>query len=265
MDDTITLIENIAGKLAERLANENIKSLRITGDMNEDDATALSNYIRLKENIHVQIEATGMQTIWNLTFAECESLITIRLPKVQSIGSAFYGCSSLTSADLPKATEVWNWAFSGCTSLASVNLPGAVVIGDEAFSNCHKLTSITMPQVRNIGRKAFYACTSLHTICLPATVNISNEAFFGCTALRKLVIAGTEKSTIGHSALSAVPALFLAKARYADKASLGLAWNHWGKENTRWWGRYEWPEIHSNYKGHGALDDPDNYDIHWSR
>lgn len=265
MEEATTLIENTAGNLAKMLVNANIQNLRITGHVNDDDLLFLSNYIRLKENFTLRMEAAGTETIWNPAFAECDTLAAIHLAKTKSIGSMFYGCSSLVSADLPEATEIWNWAFSDCISLASVHLPKAVNIGDEAFRNCHTLTSVDLPAARSIGRKAFYGCTSLTSLCLPRTVTIENETFAGCTALKKLVIAGTENSTIGHSALSALPALFLKEAVYPDAAALGSAWSQWGNENRCWWDRYDWPEIHSNYQGQGDLDNPDTYAIHWIR
>lgn len=265
MEEVTTLIESTAGKLAKLLVNTNIKNIRITGNVNEDDLTFLSNYIRGKENLTLYIEAEGTETIWNPVFAECDTLAAIHFPKTKSIGSAFYGCSSLTKANLPEATDVWNWAFSDCTSLAEICLPKAINIGDEAFRNCYHLTSIELPASLSIGRKAFYGCTSLISLCLPRTLTIDNEAFAGCTALKKLVIAGTEKCTIGHSALSSLPSLFLKEAVYPDAASLGRAWSNWGNESRCAWDRYEWPEIHSNYKGQGDLDNPDNYAIHWTR
>lgn len=265
MEEAIALIENTAGKLAKHLVHVNIKNIRITGDVSEDDLAFLSNYIRLKENLRLYIEAAGTETIWNPIFAECESLTAIYLLKTKSIGSAFYGCTSLVRAELPENTDVWNWAFSGCTSLTSIHLPKAINIGDEAFQNCYNLTSVNLPNVLSIGRKAFYGCTSLTSICLPQTITIGNEAFAGCTALQKLVIAGREKSTIGYSALSTLPVLFLKEAVYPDAASLAHAWSKWGSENRHQWDRYNWPEIHSNYKGQGDLDNPDSYAIHWTR
>lgn len=265
MEEAITLIESTAGKLAKLLVNANIKNMKITGEVNDDDIAFLSNYIRLKEKLSLYIEAAGTETIWSPAFAECEALTAIHLPKTKSVGSVFYGCSSLLTVDLPEATEIWNWAFSCCISLLSVRLPKAINIGDEAFLHCYNLTSINLPAARSIGKKAFYGCTSLTSLCLPHILTIGNEALAGCTALKKLIIAGTEKCTIGHSALSALPILFLKEAVYPDAASLGCAWSNWGNENRSWWDRYDWPEIHSNYKGQGDLDNPDNYAIHWKR
>ena len=64
---------------------------------------------------------------------------------VTEIGnSAFRGCTSLTSVEIPKGVTSINFqVFSGCTSLASVTIPDSVTeIGWQAFSGCTSLTII---------------------------------------------------------------------------------------------------------------------------
>ncbi len=59
-------------------------------------------------------------------------------------GSAFSGCSGLTSVSIPNSvTSIGISAFSGCSGLTSVTIPNSVTsIGDYAFSNCNGLTTI---------------------------------------------------------------------------------------------------------------------------
>ena len=55
------------------------------------------------------------------------------------IGScAFYGCSGLTSLNLPSSiTKIGMSAFEGCSGLTSINLPAGITsIGESAFKNC---------------------------------------------------------------------------------------------------------------------------------
>ena len=83
---------------------------------------------------------------------------------VADIGSAFYGCSSLTSVTIPNSvTNIENSAFGNCTSLTSVTLGNSVTyIDDFAFFGCTSLTNVTIPNsVTSIGSYGFSFCTNL--------------------------------------------------------------------------------------------------------
>lgn len=56
--------------------------------------------------------------------------------RVTSIGDyAFYGCTSLTSVDLPAVTSIGEYAFYGCTSLTSVILRNTSEVATLADAN----------------------------------------------------------------------------------------------------------------------------------
>ncbi|MCM1533551.1 MAG: leucine-rich repeat domain-containing protein [Corallococcus sp.] len=109
--------------------------------------------------------------------------------------NAFYGCTSLTSADLTKsnmslAFTVGKNAFSRCTELETVTLPDKIYtvgnsIGEHAFSYCPSLTSVTVTDSFNdLGAYAFYGCTSLPSITLPDSIKvIKNSTFAKCSEL----------------------------------------------------------------------------------
>ena len=63
-------------------------------------------------------------------------------------GSAFKGCTELTSVEIPSSvTSIDYWAFYDCTGLTSVTIGKSVTsIGTEAFYGCSGLTSITIPE-----------------------------------------------------------------------------------------------------------------------
>ena len=99
--------------------------------------------------------------------------------------SAFEGCISLTSVNIPSSvTEIGEWAFQSCSSLTNINIPSSVTrIGDGAFSGCSSLTSINIPSsVTEIGDKAFSNCKGLKSIYVFSenVPTIGTGAFDGC-------------------------------------------------------------------------------------
>jgi uncharacterized repeat protein (TIGR02543 family) len=89
-------------------------------------------------------------------------------------------------------TSIGGSAFSGCTFLTSVTIPGSVTsIGYSAFSGCTSLSSVTIPSsVTNIGYQAFYGCTSLTSVTIPGSVtSIDFQAFTGCISLTGILVS----------------------------------------------------------------------------
>ena len=131
-----------------------------------------------RENCNAIIETASKTLI-----AGCQS--TTIPNSVTSIGgSAFYGCSSLTSLTIPNSvTSIGSSAFSDCSSLTSITIPNSVTtVGDYAFYKCSSLTSITIPNsIKSIGWRAFLACSSLTQItCLAQTPpTCGDDCFYG--------------------------------------------------------------------------------------
>ena len=150
---------------------------------------------------------TRNDIIGECAFYGCSSLTSINIPSsVTSIGErAFCNCSSLTSVDIPSSVKsIGDVAFGCCSSLTSINIPSSVKsIGQGAFLDCSSLTSINIPSsVTEIGWGAFEDCSSLTSVNIPSSVtSIRMYAFLGCSSLTSVNIPSSVTS-IGGSAFS---------------------------------------------------------------
>ncbi len=152
---------------------------------------------------------------------------------ITSIGKlAFYDCSALVGADLPKKVKtIGDMAFAGCTSLESVWMPGVQALGEYAFSRCFALKGVNLPEgLKTIGYAAFYRCESLQSISVPAGVEemggsvfaycaglleakilcpmevLPEWTFYGCERLQRVTLPAEMKGT-GSSAFTRCEAL----------------------------------------------------------
>ena len=136
----------------------------------------------------------SVTSIGGSAFEGCSSLTSITIPNsVTSIGgSAFYGCSGLTSITIPNSvTSIGESAFQSCSGLISITIPNSVTsIGSSAFNGCSGLTSITIPNsVTSIGNSAFNGCSGLTSITIPNSVtSIGNSAFSDCSGLSSIIV-----------------------------------------------------------------------------
>jgi len=134
-------------------------------------------------------------------FAGCTNLTSVTIPgSVTSIGDfAFMGCGSLTNVTLANGvTSIGTASFAECASLASVTLANGVTsIGDFAFFGCGSLTNVTLANgVTSIGTASFAACASLASVTIPCSVtNIIDFAFGQCASLTSVYFAGNAPAT----------------------------------------------------------------------
>ena len=155
-----------------------------------------SDYSNSSKNYYT----TSNDIIGVSAFEGCISLTSVNIPSsVTEIGvNAFKYCSSLTSVNIPSSvTEIGGSAFYSCSSLTSVNIPSSVTeIGGSAFYSCRYLKSVNIPSsVTKIGEEAFSRCTSLASISIPSSVTaIGNQAFSSCTSLTSVNIPSSVTS-----------------------------------------------------------------------
>lgn len=145
-------------------------------------------------NTHIQLKE-GTTGISGSAFSGCTGLTSIDISNnVTSIGeSAFSDCTGLTSIEIPNSvTSIGGWAFENCTGLTSVTIGNSVTsIGSSTFCGCTRLTSIQIPNsVTSIGDGAFGGCTGLTSIEIPnSVISIGFQAFDNCTSLTEIHIS----------------------------------------------------------------------------
>lgn len=135
----------------------------------------------------------GIKTIMRYAFYGCSKLTSINLPAtVDSIGyGAFRRCTSLTSCNIPDGVKLLNGDTFAMTGLTSVSIPRSVKrICYEAFSGCKNLESIVLPYgVEFIEDCAFFGCSSLKFVSVPASIKISDKGqpFLKCEAIETVL------------------------------------------------------------------------------
>lgn len=145
-----------------------------------------------------------IKEIGGSAFSGCSSLVTIQIPStVNKIGySAFNGCRALKNINIPNGiTSIGSYTFKECRALVSLTLPNSVTsIGEDAFYRCENLVSINMPAtLTSLGDNAFCFCGSLKTITIPSGVkSLGFGVFYGCYSLTSVTIPDTVTQIDGY-------------------------------------------------------------------
>lgn len=111
----------------------------------------------------------------------------ISLPKLKwaTASSLFYGCTNLTTVDLPLYT-----GYSSSSSNYSYS--------SDTFRGCKNLINVNIPSLKRIGLYDFYQCTKLEKLKIPSVTSIGSNAFGYCEALTSLVINQTTPPTLDN-------------------------------------------------------------------
>ena len=159
------------------------------------------------EEVKDLVIPNSVTSIEGSAFYGCTGLTSVTIGNsVTSIGNAaFYGCTGLTSVSIGNGvTSIGHSAFSGCSGLTSVTLGNSVTsIDNNAFSECSGLTSVIFPNsVTDIGCEAFRGCSGLTSVTIPNSVTLIRDYTFGwCSALTSITI-GSGVNTIGTQAFT---------------------------------------------------------------
>ncbi|MBP5487070.1 MAG: leucine-rich repeat protein, partial [Bacteroidales bacterium] len=134
---------------------------------------------------------TRLNSIGDRAFKECSSLNYFELQNYNplSLGkSAFYGCTSMTHANLSSVTELKDSTFYNCTNLTAVkfvNNRRLERISSNAFCHATSLTTVgsqtsdnvvDLPGLTYLGRDAFYQASNLKNFVLPELQTIGQQA-----------------------------------------------------------------------------------------
>ena len=121
-----------------------------------------------------------VETVGDGVFMNCCSLEKVDICSVIPIttgNKSFKGCNSLKSIQITSLESIGEEAFACCGALTHINLPSSTKeIGKRAFYFCHSLKSVKLSHpLTSIGEDSFGACISLPVSKMEC--NIPNDEF----------------------------------------------------------------------------------------
>ena len=164
-----------------------------------------------------------IETSTNTLVAGCKN--TIIPNSVTSIGgSAFEGCSGLTSLTIPNSvTSIGRFAFRGCSGLTELDLNNVANIGWVAFEGCSSLKSLSILKASELDSSTFDGCNAIETLVLPYEWGADFKmALSGTTQLRTLYI-GENTASIPNKTFVNNKYLFEVYSNAATPPSIGTA------------------------------------------
>ncbi len=171
---------------------------QVTSSLAKDRQLAVVGYsgsitsLVVPENVNTSAGLFPVTSIGTKAFYGCTTLKSADIGSVTTIGTkAFAGCSSLeTLSTLKNVSSVSPYAFFGCDSLTKVVISGTgSSIGASAFSGCDGLKVVKiLGSGISLGDYAFNGCASLSTLNLSGVKTIGFKTFMNCTSITKLAL-----------------------------------------------------------------------------
>ena len=198
------------------------KSVSLPSSVKKINYAAFKN---CKDLERIDWTESGVESIGNAVFYECDALKSISFPKNIRVisNSVLYGCDTLADVDMgDNVGVIMDKAFSRCKSVEKIEIPRTVVsIGDSAFYRCTGLYEIEIDKhgkLEEVGRLAFKDCLSLKEMTFPEKLStVGSYAFDGCAGLAAVSFTGGELKQFGASAFNGCESLD--KVEIADIAN----------------------------------------------
>ncbi len=120
----------------------------------------------------------ALENIPYMAFVGCDSLTTINLENVKTIGEEAFSETAITTADLSGASYIGKYAFATATNLTTVTFSAnGAVVEEGAFANCSALsTANNLECITAFGAYAF-AYTDLREADLRDAIHVGDYAF----------------------------------------------------------------------------------------
>ena len=224
VETSVTVADNIAGKLAEKLTDTQITntvSLAVSGEINGTDIKLIREMLQKGHLASLNLESASLVSggdkyyssyvtkdsiITTSMFDGCVSLVEVKLPKdIVGIESfAFDGCKNLNKIEIPETCrEISPYALSRCSNLENIyvvaensylkSVDGVLYSKDGntllRYPIGRNVSHFSIPEgVLAIGNRAFYQ-SSIKTFSLPNTLErIESYAFSNCRNITSIEI-----------------------------------------------------------------------------
>lgn len=168
--------------------SEFINTADVIGDDEMCDQIIMKTVTEYKEN--------RVTKVGHSAFYGCKSLTTVDVPNATYVGvSAFFGCTSLVDVVLPAATKIDSNAFQGTSSLKKLNLPAAVELGGYLFLGASGvLKELVCPNVAKFGFQSI--CHSgVEKLDIHVRTSFAASSLSG--ALKELILRASTVSSLG--------------------------------------------------------------------